>query len=273
MSIYKQIPNWLTLGNLLLGCIAIVYLYYDHIIIRLVTQSGYVESGYFDGQAQVEGLRYGKMYIAGILILLAAVVDFLDGFAARLFNAQTAMGKQLDSLADVVTFGVAPGLLLYYLTAVSFFGSTLAFELGIILFVPAFFYTLMAAWRLARYNTDAPSTHFEGLPTPAAAIFVAGLPIALFRGESFLSAALQSPWLLYGIILMLGWLMASKLPMIQLKKSSDGSGGNARWWLTGSTLLIMAAGYFVMGWIGGLLPLAVLWYIIFSVVHQLIYRS
>ncbi len=274
MSIYKKIPNTLTMGNLLLGCLAIVYLFYDHITIRAVALSGFEESGVFDGQAVDMHFRFGKMHIAALLIILAAFTDFLDGWTARLFNAASELGKQLDSLADLVTFGVAPGLILYYLTAISFFGSTAAYEAGMWLFVPAFAYTLAAAYRLARFNTASTTTHFEGLPTPAAAIFVAGLALVVYGNEANAQAYLGNSWIWYGIIAGLSWLMVSKLPLLSLKfAKSDTAGNRKRLVLMGSVIPVLLAIHLAAGLVFGLIPAAIIWYIIVSLTFHLTTRS
>ena len=97
----KNIPNLFTLLNLLFGCIAIVY----------TLQNGIVITADAEGALLLDIPE--KIWMASLFIVLAAVVDFLDGFVARLFNASSEMGKQLDSLADVVSFGVAPGIIIY----------------------------------------------------------------------------------------------------------------------------------------------------------------
>lgn len=269
MSIYKKIPNWLTLINLLLGCVAIVYLFYDHVTIRAIAQGGYEEGGYFDGRAVSLAFRYGQMHIAALIVLFAVFFDFLDGFAARLFDATSEMGKQLDSLADLVTFGVAPGLMLYYLTATAFFGTSIAMEIGIWAFLPAFFYTLMAAWRLARFNTATPKPYFEGLPAPAAAIAVAALPLIAFRQERWLAEALQNPWVMYGIIAGLGWLMQSRLPLLSLKLGPAGGPVQHKAILGGGALVLAIVAYLFTGWIAGLLWVIILWYILLSLLLNL----
>lgn len=266
---YKKIPNWLTLINLLLGCMAIVYLFYDHVTIRAVAQGGYEEGGIFDGRAVSLTFRYGQMHIAALIVIFAVFFDFLDGFAARLFDATSARGKQLDSLADLVTFGVAPGIMLYYLTATSFFGTSIALEIGIWAFMPAFFYTLMAAWRLARFNVTESKPYFEGLPVPAAAIAVAALPLIAFHQEAFLSDWIQNPWVMYGIIFGLGLLMQSRLPLIALKSGGSGSNRKTLLFLVGGAVAFSAIAYFLTGWLAGLLWVIILWYIVLSLLLNL----
>ncbi len=266
MSYYKKIPNFLTLINLLLACMALVFLFYDHIELRLATSNGLSERAFFDGRVVLSSLYLGKMHIAAILIFFAVLVDFLDGFAARLLNAQSETGKQLDSLSDVVSFGVLPGMVLFQLLALSFFDSPLAFEIGIFAFMPGFLFTLAAAYRLARFNVEHPETHFSGLPVPAAALAVMSLPLALFFDELHISSWLFNPWLLYAFTLLLSWLMISRLTLINLKFTKGSKDNRSR-----KILLLLAA----LLWLGGWLflsvfflsiPVIVLVYILFSLI-------
>lgn len=266
MSIYRSIPNALTLLNLLLGCIALVYLFYDHIAIEVFTQAGYSETGFFDGRAMDVELRYGKMHIAALLVIAAALLDFLDGFAARLFNAESAIGKQLDSLADMVTFGLVPGVMMYYLLGVSFFGSGMAFDLRIALFVPGFFVTLCAAYRLARFNTDSSGPGFTGLPVPAAAMIISALPLILYLNEEPLTEWLTNSWILYGLTAAIGFLMISKLPLMNLKFKKGDAVNRHRLGLVALVVVAGFAVYLFFGWIAAILPLAITLYIIYSLI-------
>jgi CDP-diacylglycerol--serine O-phosphatidyltransferase len=124
--------------------------------------------------------------VAGLFIFVAAVFDFLDGMAARILNSKTEIGKQLDSLADMVSFGLAPGLIMFDLISKSaelrFPGSTLATNLPYIaLMIP-----VLSAWRLAKFNIDDRQTnHFIGLPTPAYAMVVASFPMIVLYHVNF----------------------------------------------------------------------------------------
>src|SRR5215471_1225580 len=121
----KQIPNLFTLLNLLFGCIAIIFILQNGIII--VTQE--------DGTQLVNVPE--KIWYASLFIGLAAVIDFLDGFVARLFKAVSEIGKQLDSLADVVSFGVAPGLILYQFLRLSYASAVNGLDVSFLVLVPA----------------------------------------------------------------------------------------------------------------------------------------
>src|SRR5688572_8906250 len=138
----KHIPNLFTLINLLFGCIAIIYILQNGIIIVSDDQG-----------AQMLEIPE-KIWLGSLFIALAAVVDFLDGFVARLFNATSAMGKQLDSLADVVSFGVAPAMILYQLLRISYIQEETGLDTSMMAPAPAFIFPCAGAYRLARFNID-----------------------------------------------------------------------------------------------------------------------
>ena len=170
----KHIPNFITCLNLFSGCIA-AYLAFK---------------GNYQG--------------AFIAILLASVFDFLDGFAARLLKAYSPMGKELDSLADMVSFGLAPGAIVFSLLSETGLNEWLPF-LGFL--IPVF-----SGLRLAKFNIDdRQTTSFIGLPVPANAIFWAGLVY------SFSPFLLDTVWLLLILIIVFSYLLVSELPMFSLK--------------------------------------------------------
>lgn len=197
----KQIPNLFTLLNLVFGCIAIVYIFKD---------DGFLfrnEPGKFS---------MGLM-MAGIYILLAAVVDFLDGFVARLFNATSEMGAQLDSLADAVTFGVAPGMIMYRLLQIALVEQGMPVNNNWYL-LPAVLIPCAGVWRLARFNIDKEQTYyFKGVPIPAAGLFVASLPFVIDSDSALGVKLLYNLYVLYGIIAVVSFLMVSRIPLISLK--------------------------------------------------------
>lgn len=176
------IPNAITLGNLLLGCIGI----------SLVAA--------------------GDLPNAARCIYLAAVFDFFDGFAARLLRAQSAIGKDLDSLADVVSFGVLPAYLLYALGTATAGPPWLPYG--------AFVVALASALRLARFNHDTRQTDgFIGLPTPANAILIASVVIWLSTAGNTLLARLETYQLLAAAT-GLAYLLLSPIPMMAFKFKS-----------------------------------------------------
>jgi CDP-diacylglycerol--serine O-phosphatidyltransferase len=205
----KQIPNLFTLLNLFFGCIAIVFI--------LQTGESLVMQ---DGGSWVAQFPE-KIWWGSVFIGIAAVVDFLDGFVARLFNATSAMGKQLDSLADVVSFGVAPAMILYQLLRISYIQEETGLDTSILALVPAFIFPCAGAYRLARFNIDKSQQFgFKGVPIPAAGLVVASFPLILFGSQSFeLNTLFTNKWLLYSVILVLSLLMVSRLPLMALKFS------------------------------------------------------
>ena len=205
----KQIPNIFTLLNLFFGCIAIVF--------ALQTESFLINinEDYSSSFNLPEKLTY-----ASIFICIAAVVDFLDGFVARLFKATSELGKQLDSLADVVSFGVAPGVILYQLLRASYLQEENGLNTSILLLLPAFIYSCAGAYRLGRFNIDTSQSYgFKGVPIPAAGLVVASFPLILHGGSGFININewLINKWVLYVVIILLSWLMVSTLPMLALK--------------------------------------------------------
>lgn len=207
----KQIPNIFTLLNLMAGCLAVIF----------ILQTGETLASVSDGVIVIslpEKLAWGSLCIG-----IAAAIDFLDGFVARLFKASSPMGKQLDSLADVVSFGLAPGMILYQLLRMSYAGKTGALDTPMAALVPALLFPCASAYRLARFNIDATQqTGFRGVPTPAAGLLVASLPLILFYNYYDLSRLLLNNWFLYIFILTASYLMVSTLPLIALKPNGKG---------------------------------------------------
>lgn len=180
-SITKHIPNAITCLNLLSGCLAAV------------------------------AALYFRFEISAYLILLAAVFDFFDGFAARLLKAYSPLGKELDSLADVVSFGLAPGFILF---------AFLSQNIGIYWAMSAFLIPIFSALRLAKFNIDERQTSsFLGLPTPANAIFWAFLLYGIASYSSFLSAnqLLFAKIIAFAVIPLFSFLLVAEIPMFSFK--------------------------------------------------------
>jgi CDP-diacylglycerol--serine O-phosphatidyltransferase len=128
------------------------------------------------------------------------------------------MGKQLDSLADVVSFGVAPGLILYQLIRISFAKEENGLDVSIVWLLPALLIPCAAAWRLAKFNLDESQTFsFRGLPTPVAGIVIASSPLIIFYQQFGLETSLTNKWILYLIIIVLSYLMISNLRFLSMK--------------------------------------------------------
>lgn len=203
----KQIPNLFTLLNLFSGCIAIV----------LIMQTGLTISvdAYGDNLVVIPE----KIYVASIFIGASAVIDFFDGFVARLLKASSEMGKQLDSLADVVSFGVAPALIIYQFLRLSYAQQTDGLDISALWLLPAFIVPCAGAYRLARFNIDTTQGHgFKGVPIPAAGLLIASLPLVYwYSGQDSITLLLMNKWFWYGVILVVSYLMVSTLPMLALK--------------------------------------------------------
>ena len=176
----KHIPNLLTISNLICGCIALYFTFHNN------------------------------MVFAAYLIGLAALFDFMDGAAARLLKVSGPMGKELDSLADMVSFGVVPGSIVFNLLE----ASTLSSYSFIALTIPAF-----SAYRLAKFNIDdRQSESFIGLPTPANCLFFISLPlISTFQAESFIAEIIKKPEVIIGLCILLSLALVSEIPLFALK--------------------------------------------------------
>ena len=198
MKIYKHIPNFITLLNLSMGLIAIY-----------LSLTGGAE----------------RLAMAGYFIFAAAIFDFFDGFAARLLNAKSEIGLQLDSLADMISFGAAPGFILFKMLSFSS-GNYVIIEGINILSLFAFLIPWGAALRLAKFNIDdSQQTGFKGLPTPALAFFIASLPLIrqnFFDNKSMIYSFFTDVYFLISVAILGSFLMVSSLPMFALKFKSFG---------------------------------------------------
>jgi CDP-diacylglycerol--serine O-phosphatidyltransferase len=203
----KQIPNLFTLLNLFCGCIAIA----------CIMQTGLTISADTYGDNLV--VIPEKIYIASIFIGAAAIIDFLDGFVARLLKASSEMGKQLDSLADVVSFGVAPGMIIYQFLRLSYAQQADGLDINILWLLPAFIVPCAGAYRLARFNIDTSQGHgFKGVPIPAIGLLIASLPLVYwYSGHDSITLVLMNKWFWYAVIFVSSYLMVSTLPMLAMK--------------------------------------------------------
>lgn len=256
----KNIPNFFTLLNLFFGCIAIIFILQQNIVLLPLDGDGNI----IVTPQQLENTPE-KIWLASLFIGLAAIVDFLDGFVARIFKATSEMGKQLDSLADIVSFGVAPGLIIYQFLRLSFAQESGALDASIIGLLPALLIPCGAAWRLARFNLDTTqSFSFKGMPVPAVGIFVASLPLIYWNvNEEWAVNLLLNKWFLYGLILILSWLMVSNLPLMALKFKDYRLKNN----MPKLILLIIAiAALLLLKWLA--IPVVVLAYVLLSLLFK-----
>jgi CDP-diacylglycerol--serine O-phosphatidyltransferase len=168
-------------------------------------------------QEQNAFILNSRFIFAPAWILAAAVIDFFDGFLARALKSSSALGAQLDSLSDVVSFGVAPSMILYKLLQFSFLSQQGAMNISVLSLIPAFLIAIAAAWRLAVFNLDTEQSHvFRGVPTPMTGLVIASLPLILWYNQ-LLAQWLMNKWFLYGIIVLLSVMMVSRFPMMSLK--------------------------------------------------------
>jgi CDP-diacylglycerol--serine O-phosphatidyltransferase len=251
----KQIPNLFTLLNLLLGCQALVF----------ILQPGLTVSSNEYGENLVqlpESITWASCCIFG-----AAIVDFLDGWVARWLKATSALGAQLDSLSDVVSFGVAPGMIAYQFLRYAYASQPNGLDIAEIWLFPAFLLPLAGAYRLARFNTDpATSSHFVGLPIPAAGILIASFPLIYwFSGSAWQIELLRNPWSWYAIILLCSYLMVSRLPLIAFKFSGATSNRLLIRYIV-IILLVTISSCFLLGWLG--ITIGWVAYLIVSLLHK-----
>ncbi|MEQ9377286.1 MAG: CDP-diacylglycerol--serine O-phosphatidyltransferase [Imperialibacter sp.] len=222
MNIKAQVPNILTAGNLVCGCIGIVM------------------------------VLSGKVEMAPVAVVLAAVFDFFDGFAARVLKVSSDIGKELDSLADMVSFGVLPAVTVYQLLKANQSNEFLPYI--------AFLIAVFSAFRLAQFNIDTrQSDKFIGVPTPANALFFTSL---VWTASAF--PVVVNTYVLVGLTVLFSWLLVSPFEMIALKFKSFGWAGNQPKYLVilMAMLVIVVGGY-------TLLPLVILLYVFTSILSHL----
>ncbi|UYZ61718.1 CDP-alcohol phosphatidyltransferase family protein [Hymenobacter weizhouensis] len=166
----------------------------------------------FAGCLALSSIFAGRLELASYFVALAALFDFFDGLLARALHASSPIGKDLDSLADMVSFGVVPGAFLFDLLMQA--GS------GLPSWVPygGFIVTVFSALRLAKFNNDTrQTTSFIGLPTPACTILVASLPLILTYDTFGVQRLILNPWVLLGLTVLLSGLLVAELPLFALK--------------------------------------------------------
>lgn len=242
--IRKGIPSFFTSLGLISGCVSIVI-----------------------------SISQGDLNVAGYFILAAAVFDFIDGMVARALDQITAFGKQLDSLADVVSFGVAPAMILYRLLLLSHVGSSPGADFDVmnptlgesVILYSAFLVTVFSALRLAKFNLDPEQIkNFRGLPTPANAIFICALGFVAESSREFPLASLAfNRYFLLMVIVFSCYLLVSNVRMFSLKFSSFGIQKNYLRYI----FLLLAAGLLLVYRLPGLAPVIVL-YIIMSLANN-----
>lgn len=240
----KHLPNMITSLNLLCGTVAILF-----------TVSG-------------------DLIVAAIFVMLGIFFDFFDGLVARSLKLQSAIGVQLDSLADMVTFGVVPGLVMVQMLQLSFFGeirpltdvfSTKAWNvmgeryyllIGLLIVVAS-------AYRLAKFNVDTRQTHhFIGLPTPANALLILSLPLIFeFQYSELLEDLLFNKWFLIGFTLLSSFLLNAEINLFAFKfKTWDLKSNMKRYVFAALCLVLLVTLKFLA------IPVIILMYILISLI-------
>jgi CDP-diacylglycerol---serine O-phosphatidyltransferase len=206
-----------------------------------------------------------NIYWASVFIGIAAVIDFLDGFVARLLKASSGLGAQLDSLADVVSFGVAPGMIIYQFLRWSFAQHDDGLDVSMLWLLPAFIVPCAGAYRLARFNIDTEQSYgFKGVPIPAAGILIASFPLIYWYSNNATAIKLLSnEWFWYGVILVISYLMVSRLPMLALKFKNASVKTLMPFIIIAIIALIAAV---LLGWLA--VPIAFTAYVIISLIYK-----
>jgi CDP-diacylglycerol--serine O-phosphatidyltransferase len=240
----KHLPNTLTCINLLCGCLALTFIF------------------------------KGDLVIGAYLVGIAAVADFFDGLLARALRVSSPIGKDLDSLADMVSFGVVPGAIMYQLmhrsleamgvgpeqVSMHLVSGPAAWVPSVAIFFP-FLITIFSALRLAKFNNDTrQTTSFIGLPTPACTLVVASLPLILANDVFSLTSVILTPVVLIGLSVLLSGLLVAELPLFALKFK------NLRWLGNRRRFIFVALALGLVLWLRAAgVPVAVLLYVLLSV--------
>ena len=218
--IKKQIPNLLTCANLFSGCIGIVYAF------------------------------NGDLKMVAFFVIISGIFDFFDGFAARLLHVKSVIGKELDSLADVISFGFLPGVIMFQLLKINSPNDFLPYA--------AFIISVFSALRLAKFNIDTRQTEdFIGLNTPMNTFFIISLPYLLDD-----IAWLSNVYVLLGIILTVSYLLVSELKLFSMKIN------NLQWEPNKYKFIFLIISLILLAFLKfAALPIILILYILFSQIH------
>ena len=239
----KHIPNAITLLNVLSGCIAVVF------------------------------AAYNQLEYTALFVFLGVIFDFLDGFAARILKVHSDLGLQLDSMADMITSGLVPGLVLFQLLRMSLAGGwnidTITSDLSHmgtnLLPFAGFIITMASAYRLAKFNIDEnQKDSFIGLPTPANALFVVSLPLILYyQDNTALNDIILNSWFLVGVVLINSYLLNANLPLFALKFKNWGFKDNGIRYVFLFLCIVMLV---VLGVTA--IPFIIMVYVLLSIIHN-----
>jgi CDP-diacylglycerol--serine O-phosphatidyltransferase len=227
--IKRHVPNAITCANLFSGCVGIVFAF------------------------------KGELIIAAYAIFLSAIFDFFDGLASRVLKSFSGIGKDLDSLADIVSFGVLPAVIMYQL----FLEARQIYEVSPWLNFIAFLIAVFSALRLAKFNVDTrQSENFIGLPTPANAILIASFPIIISQHNQYYTPYLLNPYILSVFTLVMCSLLVIEVPMMSLKfKNRDFNENIYRY------LLLLFSAILILFFKFAAIPVVILIYIALSIIQ------
>jgi CDP-diacylglycerol--serine O-phosphatidyltransferase len=248
MSIKKHIPNIITLGNLFSGLIAIL----------LIINGHYVWAGFFT--------------------FLGAFFDFFDGMVARLLGVSGELGKQMDSLADMVSFGVVPGMAMFAMLKLShadlanevFYANenlNILVHTDTVYALPGFLITLFSALRLANFNIDTrQSSSFIGVPTPAITLFVLSiLLISVLHQNKMIESMVATPWILYLLTILSSYALVAELPLFAMKfKVWNWQENKIRWIFVAITLGLLVVFQLVA------VPMIIIVYVLLSIIDNIL---
>ncbi|WCO02553.1 CDP-alcohol phosphatidyltransferase family protein [Psychroserpens ponticola] len=247
MSINKYIPNFVTLLNLLSGSIAVVFAVHNNFV------------------------------AAALFVFLGIFFDFFDGLLARKLNVQSELGIQLDSLADMVTSGLVPGIVMFKLMSMSVEAPEMMpiqswnsnFNVSNMHIEPialvGLFITLASAYRLAKFNIDEDQqAYFKGLPTPANTLLIMSLPLIIeFQNSDIFMSLISNLWFLIVLTIVSCYLLNSDIKLFALKfKNFDFSDNKFRYILIVLSILLMVLFHFIA------IPLIIILYIVLSILKN-----
>ncbi len=252
MSVKSYIPNAFTLLNLLSGSIAVLFAVHSNFV------------------------------AAAVFVFLGIFFDFFDGLLARKLNVQSELGIQLDSLADMVTSGLVPGIVMYKLIAISIDAPQVAsqnewstaFSFSDLKLEPlalvGLCITLASAYRLAKFNIDQDQqSYFKGLPTPANALLILSLPLIIeFQNNALVTNFILNTWVLIGLTVFSCYILNSDLKLLALKfKTYKFQDNLYRYVLLMLAIILLATLNFMA------IPLIIICYILISILKQSITKS
>ncbi len=248
MDVKRYIPNFVTLLNMFCGCIAVVFAINNNFV------------------------------LAAFFVFLGIFFDFFDGLLARKLNVQSELGVQLDSLADMITSGLVPGIIMFKLISLvseqidlanlseewnTFFNWS-GFKLAPLALV-GLLVTLASGYRLAKFNIDEDQqSYFKGLPTPANTLLIISLPLIIeFQNSDFINAVILNKWFLIGLALFSCYMLNSNIKLFALKFKNYSFKGNAIRYIF---MLLSVVSLIIFQFVG--IPLIILLYILLSLLNK-----